>query len=132
MDDIEQSNCCIYNNRIHYNINGNIICLYNSLPDNMVLNYRLLIEMFGFYSEVNGVICGNNILYCNINNNCKLSFYMESLHYYRIYTLYCNHNSDYFYTSVIESKNFDGIIKFLETNYPQIKITPPQKLVIND
>jgi len=132
MDDIEQSNCCTYNNRIHYNINGNIICLYNSLTDNMVLNYRLLIEIFSFRSEINNILCRCKMLYCHVDNNCMLSFYMESTHYYRIYTLHRDHNSNYYFTAMEESKNFNDIINFLETNYPQIKITPHQKLVIND
>jgi hypothetical protein len=133
MDCIEKSMCRYYSDNhrgINYDINGNIICVDKSLPEDIVLNYKLLIEIFSFCSnEGEYTRCNFTKLTCRIDTNCVLTFYISEFDYMLRYVLRC----DYKHSSVsFSSEKFDYIIRYLEKYFPQLKTIPMQKLVIDE
>lgn len=133
MDCDEKSICRYYSDDhrgINYNINRNIICVDKSLPEDIVLNYKLLIEIFSFCSnEGEYDRCNFTKLTCRIDTNCVLTFYIRYFDHMLQYVLHYNYKHSIVSFS---SEKFDYIIGYLEKYFPQLKTIPMQKLVIDE
>ena len=120
MDDIEERECWYYE-RIHYIINDTFVCLPESLSKHILLQCRLLVEIFGFE---NSQPCEVGLLQCFVDDNYLLYFNIDE------------QNLQYIlerpgYNLVFKSKNFDNVIRYMDEYYPDLRIVPIQKLVQN-
>lgn len=119
MDDIEERECWCYE-RIHYTINDTFVCLPESLSKHILLQCRLLVEIFGFE---NSRPCEVGLLQCFVDDN-YLFFNIDE------------QNLQYIlerkgYGLLLKSKNFDNVIRCIDEYYPDLRIVPMQKLVQN-
>lgn len=121
MDDIKKSDCDFRDAYIHYYIDNSILCLPKSLPEHILLQYRLLIEIFGF--QIGQCHTRMNDLRCFVEDNYALHFNMYWNRYYILYHTY--------YGLAIESENFEDVIRYMDKYYSHLRIVPMQKLVQN-
>ena len=122
MDYIKKYKCLSYG-RIHYCIDDIFICLPESLPEHMLLQCILLIEIFGFQDDQR--TCGVGILQRFVKEDYLLYFNIDEKHCH--YTLEHEH-----YGLVLKSENFEDVIRYMDKYYPQFRSILPQKLAINE
>jgi len=116
---MEKSNCLFIINHVHYKINEQKICISKDIPINVIENYRIMIEIFGFNS------CTMSDDYCPDTN--ELQYDTEDN--YLIFYVFKNNYiiKDITDNVLVKSNNFDDIINYIDSNYPNIRITPYQK-----
>jgi hypothetical protein len=116
---MEKSNCLFMTNHVHYKINEQKICIPKDIPLSVIENYRVMIEIFGFNS------CAMSDDYCPDTN--ELQYYTEDN--YLIFYVFKNNYiiKDEMCDLLVKSDNFDDIINYIDSIYPNIRITPYQK-----
>jgi len=134
MDDIEDRKCWDYERRIHYIIDDTFVCLPESLPEHILLQCRLLIEIFGFE---NSQPCEVGLLQCLVDDNYLLYFNIDEQNLQYIlelqeYGLVIKGESKNLECGLLlKFKNFDDVIRYIDKYYPDLRIVPIQKLVQN-
>jgi hypothetical protein len=130
-DDIVPNECNNNKYKLHYNFNETIICIDKNIPKHLIVNYRLLIEIFGFSNVIYPCISNNRIykeIFDEKMNMITLWFYIHKHSYDIEYTYYlvCGE------TCHVSSKDFNNVIKFLEIDYPDIKRIQMLKIAISN
>lgn len=113
------SNCLFITNHTHYKINGQKICVSKDIPLSIIENYRVMIEIFGFNSYT--------LSFDHCPDTNELEYDTED-NYFVFYVFENNYIiKDGMDNVLIKSNNFDVIINYIDSNYPDIRIIPYQK-----